>query len=52
MSYKTNDWNVRFVHFRENQFFLAYKQAKRRDDDIAIVNAAFNLTIANDKVER
>lgn len=27
----------------KTQHFLAYKQAKRRDDDIAIVNAAFNL---------
>lgn len=27
----------------ENQFFLAYKQAKRRDDDIAIVNIALNV---------
>jgi len=34
----------------ENQHFLAYKQAKRRDDDIAIVNAAFNLTLDQNKV--
>lgn len=27
----------------ENQFFLAHKQAKRRDDDIAIVNIALNV---------
>lgn len=27
-----------------NQHFLALKQAKRRDDDIAIVNAAFSVT--------
>lgn len=26
-----------------NQHFLAFKQAKRRDDDIAIVNGAFNV---------
>ncbi|XP_014214847.1 xanthine dehydrogenase-like [Copidosoma floridanum] len=26
-----------------NQFFVAYKQAKRRDDDIAIVNLAMNV---------
>eukprot|EP00095_Tigriopus_kingsejongensis_P011121 snap_masked-scaffold645_size120276-processed-gene-0.3 protein:Tk11121 transcript:snap_masked-scaffold645_size120276-processed-gene-0.3-mRNA-1 annotation:"xanthine dehydrogenase oxidase-like" len=25
----------------ENQYFMAYKQARRRDDDIAIVNSAF-----------
>lgn len=29
-----------------NQHFLAYKQAKRRDDDIAIVNGAFNVKFA------
>lgn len=34
-----------------NVFFLAYKQAKRRDDDIAIVNAAFNIRLNNDVVE-
>uniref|UniRef100_A0A336MDC5 Xanthine dehydrogenase n=1 Tax=Culicoides sonorensis TaxID=179676 RepID=A0A336MDC5_CULSO len=28
----------------KNQYFYAYKQAKRRDDDIAIVNGAFNVT--------
>lgn len=27
----------------ENQYFVAYKQAKRRDDDIAIVNLALNV---------
>lgn len=27
----------------KDQYFLAYKQAKRRDDDIAIVNAAINV---------
>lgn len=27
----------------ENQHFYAFKQAKRRDDDIAIVNGAFNV---------
>lgn len=27
----------------ENQYFLAYKQAKRRDDDIAIVNIALDV---------
>ena len=37
---------------RENQHFAAYKQAKRREDDIAIVNAAFNVTLAGGKIER
>ena len=36
---------------KENEHFVAYKQAKRRDDDIAIVNAAFKTAIANNKVE-
>ena len=35
---------------RENQFFYAYKQARRRDDDIAIVNAAFNVSILENKL--
>uniref|UniRef100_A0A1B6CHR7 xanthine dehydrogenase n=1 Tax=Clastoptera arizonana TaxID=38151 RepID=A0A1B6CHR7_9HEMI len=30
---------------QEHQYFLAYKQSKRREDDIAIVNAAFNLQL-------
>ena len=34
----------------ENQFFYAYKQAKRREDDIAIVNAAFNVCIRENKI--
>lgn len=29
---------------KENQYFEAYKQARRREDDIAIVNAAVNVT--------
>lgn len=32
-----------FPYTTENQHFLAYKQAKRRDDDIAIVNLALNV---------
>lgn len=36
----------------ENSHVVAYKQAKRRDDDIAIVNAAFYITFdANRKVK-
>jgi len=35
---------------KKNQYFVAYKQAKRRDDDIAIVNSAFNLTVADDLI--
>ncbi|XP_034952751.1 xanthine dehydrogenase [Chelonus insularis] len=32
---------IPFTH--ESQYFIAYKQAKRRDDDIAIVNMALNV---------
>jgi xanthine dehydrogenase/oxidase len=32
----------------KNQHFLAFKQAKRREDDIAIVTAAFNVTFESD----
>lgn len=33
-----------FIPFTmKNQYFLAFKQAKRRDDDIAIVNAAISV---------
>lgn len=37
----------------EHQFFLAYKQAKRRDDDIAIVNLALNVKFSpgTDKID-
>lgn len=34
--------DVPFTH--EDQYFYAFKQAKRRDDDIAIVNIAMNVT--------
>jgi xanthine dehydrogenase/oxidase len=36
---------------KQNQYFYAYKQAKRRDDDIAIVNGAFNISIVDSKVQ-
>lgn len=32
---------------KKGQHFFAYKQARRRDDDIAIVNSAFNITLVN-----
>ncbi|XP_025989254.1 xanthine dehydrogenase isoform X1 [Solenopsis invicta] len=32
----------------KNQYFIAYKQAKRRDDDIAIVNMALNVRFIPD----
>ena len=34
--------------FKQNQYFTAYKQARRRDDDIAIVNGAFNVTVCHE----
>ncbi|KAF4528372.1 hypothetical protein B566_EDAN016934 [Ephemera danica] len=37
----------------ENEYFVAYKQAKRRDDDIAIVNAALKVkfeSTSSDKI--
>jgi xanthine dehydrogenase/oxidase len=38
-----------FVPFtRENEFASSFKQAKRRDDDIAIVNAAFRVLLDDD----
>ncbi|XP_014488369.1 PREDICTED: xanthine dehydrogenase isoform X2 [Dinoponera quadriceps] len=33
---------------KQNQYFVAYKQAKRRDDDIAIVNMALNVYFVPD----
>ncbi|KAL1122173.1 hypothetical protein AAG570_003578 [Ranatra chinensis] len=34
----------------QSQYFEVYKQAKRRDDDIAIVNAAFNLKLDGTRI--
>nr|XP_031845832.1 xanthine dehydrogenase isoform X2 [Nomia melanderi]XP_031845840.1 xanthine dehydrogenase isoform X2 [Nomia melanderi] len=34
---------IRIPFTKENQYFVAYKQARRRDDDIAIVNMALNV---------
>ncbi|KRT83891.1 hypothetical protein AMK59_4880, partial [Oryctes borbonicus] len=44
---------IHIPYTNENQHFYAYKQARRREDDIAIVNAAFNvmLTPNSHKVE-
>jgi xanthine dehydrogenase/oxidase len=33
---------------KKNQHFVAFKQAKRRDDDIAIVTGAFNVLFETD----
>uniref|UniRef100_A0A0N4ZXA3 xanthine dehydrogenase n=1 Tax=Parastrongyloides trichosuri TaxID=131310 RepID=A0A0N4ZXA3_PARTI len=38
-----------WIPFSEaNQYFQAFKQAQRREDDIAIVTSAFSVTIEND----
>lgn len=34
----------------ENQYFFAYKQARRRDDDIAIVNHALDVTFQDNSI--
>ncbi|XP_031350920.1 xanthine dehydrogenase-like isoform X1 [Photinus pyralis] len=36
---------------KENQFFCSYKQARRRDDDTAIVNFAINVTFKENTIE-
>lgn len=36
--------NIFIPRTKHDQYFIAYKQAKRRDDDIAIVNMALNVT--------
>ncbi|GAB6020637.1 hypothetical protein CHUAL_003308 [Chamberlinius hualienensis] len=38
-----------FIPFTaKNEYFYAYKQSKRREDDIAIVNAAYKVSFTND----
>nr|QEO19121.1 rosy [Rhagovelia antilleana] len=43
---------INIPYTTENDYFKAYKQAKRRDDDIAIVNSAFNLTLSGNKIQK
>ena len=40
--------SIRIPFTKSTQHFFAYKQARRRDDDIAIVNAAFNIKVNSD----
>lgn len=42
--------SVFIPYTKKNEYFKAYKQSKRRDDDISIVNAAFWITIANNNI--
>ncbi|XP_026315872.1 xanthine dehydrogenase isoform X3 [Hyposmocoma kahamanoa] len=39
--------SVEIPFTKDRQFVKAYKQARRRDDDISIVTAAFNITLEN-----
>uniref|UniRef100_A0A0A9WB52 xanthine dehydrogenase n=1 Tax=Lygus hesperus TaxID=30085 RepID=A0A0A9WB52_LYGHE len=44
--------SVSIPYTKEGQIFKAYKQAKRRDDDIAIVNAAYNFQLNKNVIEK
>ena len=35
----------RILFFLQNEFFTSYKQSRRREDDIAIVNAGFRVVL-------
>ena len=37
-------------HFPQNEFFAGYKQAHRRDDDIAIVNSGMKITLDDNNI--
>lgn len=39
--------SLRIPFTAENEYFQAYKQSKRKDDDIAIVNAAFRVKLSS-----
>ena len=43
--------SIHVPYLEENDHFVAFKQARRRDDDISIVNAAFLLRLHNQQVE-
>ena len=43
--------SIHVPYLEENEYFAAFKQSRRRDDDIAIVNSAFRLRLRNQKVE-
>ncbi|XP_071455101.1 xanthine dehydrogenase/oxidase-like [Hetaerina americana] len=42
--------SIMIPYSHEGIFFKAYKQARRRDDDISIVNAAFNIEIEKETI--
>ena len=37
-------------HFSQNEFFAGYKQAHRRDDDIAIANSGMKITLDENNI--
>ena len=41
--------NITIPFTQENEHFVAFKQARRRDDDIAIVNGAFFYSLDNER---
>lgn len=42
--------SVKIPYTKKGQYITAYKQAKRRDDDISIVTAAFNISFGDNNV--
>lgn len=42
--------SIRIPVFQQGEYMRAYKQAKRKDDDIAIVNAALRVRLSDDNV--
>ena len=43
--------SIEVPYLEENEYFCAYKQSRRRDDDIAIVNSAFKLKLKEQSVD-
>ena len=43
--------SIEVPYLDENEYFVAFKQSRRRDDDIAIVNSAFRLKLNDKAVE-
>ena len=43
--------SIKVPYLGENDHFVAYKQARRRDDDIAIVNSAFRMRLNGNVIE-
>ena len=43
--------SIEVPYLEENEYFAVFKQARRRDDDIAIVNSAFRVKLRDQAVE-